>query len=191
MIIVRHGLMIVGLPFSGKSCALKVLSSAITDLANEGIANETPVKQYILNPKSVTMGQLYGFTDPVTQVLFHRSRRCSHRFGKFAISWSSHTVPLSLCYRNGMTGFWQSTFESLPRTKATTENGWSSMVLWMRFGSKTWTLCWTITKSSAFPIPKSYKWRRTWTWFSKSQTWLLLPRQQSHVVVWFTWSPIR
>lgn len=68
MIIVRHGLMVVGLPFSGKSCALKVLSSAITDLANEGIGNETPVKQYILNPKSVTMGQLYGFTDPITQV---------------------------------------------------------------------------------------------------------------------------
>ncbi len=32
MIIVRHGLMVVGLPFSGKSCSLNMLAGALTDL---------------------------------------------------------------------------------------------------------------------------------------------------------------
>lgn len=36
MIIVRHGLMAVGQPFSGKSSSLAVLAGALTDLAEQG-----------------------------------------------------------------------------------------------------------------------------------------------------------
>lgn len=66
MICVRHGLMIVGLPFSGKTCCLKVLQAALSQLAQEGKMNE--MKTYIttINPKSITMNQLYGSFDDVS-----------------------------------------------------------------------------------------------------------------------------
>ncbi|EFJ29004.1 inner arm dynein 3-2 [Selaginella moellendorffii] len=67
MIIVRHGLMLVGLSFSGKTCALRVLQAALTDLAEQGLDNERRVQIATVNPKSVTMGQLYGQADPMTQ----------------------------------------------------------------------------------------------------------------------------
>lgn len=62
MIVVRHGLMTVGQPFSGKSCALKVLSGALTELCEAGIQGTlfNRVTMRIINPKAVTMGQLYG-----------------------------------------------------------------------------------------------------------------------------------
>ena len=65
MIIVRHGLMVVGLPFSAKSSALAVLAGALGDLAAEGKIGAlfNPVDMRIINPKAVTMGQLYGETD--------------------------------------------------------------------------------------------------------------------------------
>jgi hypothetical protein len=67
MIVVRHGLMVVGEPFSGKSCSLKVLGDALGELAQKGLNQENQVKTVHVNPKSVTMGQLYGETDRATQ----------------------------------------------------------------------------------------------------------------------------
>ena len=69
MIIVRHGLMLVGAPFSGKSVGLKLLAGALTDLNAEGKQGTLfeKVEMRVINPKSVTMGQLYGEVDKATQ----------------------------------------------------------------------------------------------------------------------------
>lgn len=62
MIVVRHGLMLVGQPFSGKSSALTVLGGALSNLSEAGVQGAlfNKVQQVVINPKAVTMGQLYG-----------------------------------------------------------------------------------------------------------------------------------
>ncbi|OCT85694.1 dynein heavy chain 1, axonemal [Xenopus laevis] len=67
--VVRHGLMLVGPTGSGKTQCYKVLAAALTSLKGlpsvSGGTYET-VHYYILNPKSITMGQLYGEFDLLT-----------------------------------------------------------------------------------------------------------------------------
>lgn len=66
MCLVRHGLMIVGRPFSGKTSCIKVLGQALTQLNSEGLMGEMKTHIYTLNPKSVTDPQLYGSFDDVS-----------------------------------------------------------------------------------------------------------------------------
>uniref|UniRef100_A0A8C2YBK7 Dynein axonemal heavy chain 1 n=1 Tax=Coturnix japonica TaxID=93934 RepID=A0A8C2YBK7_COTJA len=61
--VVRHGLMLVGPAGSGKTKCYEVLAAAMTSLQGQPAAsggNYEPVSYSVLNPKSITMGQLYG-----------------------------------------------------------------------------------------------------------------------------------
>lgn len=67
MMIVRHGFMLVGEPFGSKSKVLETLQGGMTLLNEEGHDEEYErVITRIINPKSITMGQLFGQFDPVS-----------------------------------------------------------------------------------------------------------------------------
>jgi dynein heavy chain len=67
--IVRHGVMLVGLTGTGKSTCNKILAKALTQLANDGNTSDPWYKSVhidTLNPKAVTMGELFGETNIFT-----------------------------------------------------------------------------------------------------------------------------
>ncbi|CAO2583041.1 Dynein axonemal heavy chain 3, partial [Lemmus lemmus] len=66
MMLVRHGYMIVGDPMGGKTSAYKVLAAALGDLYAANQMDEFAVEFKIINPKAITMGQLYGCFDPAS-----------------------------------------------------------------------------------------------------------------------------
>lgn len=75
---VRHGLMVVGPTGGAKTCNFRVLSAAMTSLEKKGQAR---VNLHILNPKSITMGQLYGAFNEQTHewadgILAYMVREC-------------------------------------------------------------------------------------------------------------------
>jgi dynein heavy chain len=64
MILVRHGLMVVGDPFGAKTSITKVLADSLSMLNERGLMNEQKTNLVYLNPKSISMKLLYGFADP-------------------------------------------------------------------------------------------------------------------------------
>ena len=67
--VVRHGLMLVGPTCSGKTKCYNTLQAALTSLKGQpaiGGGQYEQVHTYVLNPKSITMGQLYGEFDLLT-----------------------------------------------------------------------------------------------------------------------------
>eukprot|EP00762_Andalucia_godoyi_P000179 ANDGO_02454.mRNA.1 Dynein-1-beta heavy chain len=83
VICVRHGLMLVGYSFAGKTAAYKVLAGALGDLCDSGSKlKEQHTQVHVINPKSITMGQLYGRFDPISHewsdgVLANTFRACA------------------------------------------------------------------------------------------------------------------
>lgn len=67
MMIVRHGFMLVGEPFAGKSSTLVTLANILAKLEPLNLNKYTKRCELgIVNPKSITMGQLYGAFDAVS-----------------------------------------------------------------------------------------------------------------------------
>ena len=59
--------MLVGPTFGGKTSCHWVLAQSLTLLAKETENRiELPVKTTIMNPKAVTLDQLYGYFDPIS-----------------------------------------------------------------------------------------------------------------------------
>ncbi|XP_054751474.2 dynein axonemal heavy chain 6-like isoform X1 [Lytechinus pictus] len=66
--IVRHGVMLVGPTGGGKTTVYQCLAKTLTDLhaAGEDVPYYQPVHCYVLNPKAVSMGELYGEINKLT-----------------------------------------------------------------------------------------------------------------------------
>jgi dynein heavy chain, axonemal len=66
---VRFGVMIVGLTNTGKTTCTELLARASTALRKQG--NEDPlfrtIRKHVLNPKAISMGELYGEVNELTQ----------------------------------------------------------------------------------------------------------------------------
>ena len=67
-LIVRHGVMLVGVTLTGKTEARNNIANALAELSKRGSHNPIarPVHQYIMNPKSISMQELYGSLDAMT-----------------------------------------------------------------------------------------------------------------------------
>lgn len=63
----RHGVMVVGQSGSGKSTCWKILQQALTRLKKQGSATHNLVKTYVLNPKAITVDEMYGGYDKNTR----------------------------------------------------------------------------------------------------------------------------
>nr|XP_004029568.4 dynein axonemal heavy chain 6 [Gorilla gorilla gorilla]XP_055234907.1 dynein axonemal heavy chain 6 [Gorilla gorilla gorilla] len=66
--LVRHGVMLVGPTGGGKTTVYRILAETLGNLQKLGIENSfyQAVKTYVLNPKSITMGELYGEVNNLT-----------------------------------------------------------------------------------------------------------------------------
>ncbi|KYN33583.1 Dynein heavy chain 3, axonemal [Trachymyrmex septentrionalis] len=68
MLLVRHGLMIVGTALGGKTQAYKALADSLSDLST---IRKATIREYrtayrVINPKAIPLSQLYGSFDPIS-----------------------------------------------------------------------------------------------------------------------------
>lgn len=67
MMVVRHGFMLVGNPFGGKTSLIHLLAETLC-LQNKLGQGEEKVEYETVNPKALTIAQLYGCFDDVSRV---------------------------------------------------------------------------------------------------------------------------
>lgn len=87
LILVRQGVMIIGYPFGGKTTAYRMLAEALALLEERNSnMNEHKAVYTVMNPKALTMGQLYGQFDPI-----------SHEWndGILAVSYRQYAISLT------------------------------------------------------------------------------------------------
>merc|ERR1719506_3620806 len=90
-VMVRHGLMTVGIPPCGKTMVKDILAETLAAISDGGDVF-MPVTQYVMNPKSITQGQLYGEADLNTQewtdgVLAIAVRKAAQAYGDGRRQW--------------------------------------------------------------------------------------------------------
>lgn len=72
-LVVRHGVMMVGQTFSGKTTVVETVQRSLTEIKKDGHGEDgvvplfNTVHTHLLNPKSVTMGELYGQVNEITR----------------------------------------------------------------------------------------------------------------------------
>ncbi|XP_067137533.1 LOW QUALITY PROTEIN: dynein axonemal heavy chain 7-like [Centruroides vittatus] len=80
MMAVRHGFMLLGGPLGGKTTILRVLAETLNNLKEQGVEGEEKVLYRTINPKAITVGQLFGqfdvvsheWTDGITASIFRK-----------------------------------------------------------------------------------------------------------------------
>ncbi|VVC44482.1 Dynein heavy chain, domain-2,Dynein heavy chain domain,Dynein heavy chain, P-loop containing D4 domain,P- [Cinara cedri] len=87
MMVVRHGFMLVGNPCGGKTSLLHLLAKTL-NLLNKLDHREEMVEYETINPKALTLGQLYGCFDEVTHEWSNGV--VANIFRQFAISETSN-----------------------------------------------------------------------------------------------------
>lgn len=63
--------MLVGEPFAAKTKVLHMLADTLTLMNERGYGEEEKVTYRTVNPKSITMGQLFGQFDPVSHEVIY------------------------------------------------------------------------------------------------------------------------
>lgn len=67
MLMIKNGIIMIGETMTGKTTAWQALSEIIKEIKSNENANINDVIYRIINPKSISMGQLYGQIDCITQ----------------------------------------------------------------------------------------------------------------------------